>query len=172
MRCCNGACVAHCLLPLASPGANCGPSRTCFKKEDYGIKLFIGLDVSLAKTAICVISEHGKIQKEAEVASDQDALCRWIGEQNGTIAAIGLEASPLLQWLHRCLTEAGFETVLMETRQVKGALKAMPIKTDSRDARVLHDFCTWAGFGQFTANRYRRKRCVQCSAPESPFSRA
>lgn len=128
------------------------------------MKLFVGLDVSLAKTAICVISEHGKVQKEAGVASDPDALCRWIGEQNGTIAAVGLEAGPLSQWQHRCLTEAGLETVLMETRQVKGALKAMP--------RVLHDFCTWAGFGQFTANRYRRRRCVQCSAPESPFSSA
>ena len=27
------------------------------------MKLFVGLDVSLAKTAICVISEHGKIVK-------------------------------------------------------------------------------------------------------------
>jgi len=25
------------------------------------MKLFIGLDVSLAKTAVCVINEHGKI---------------------------------------------------------------------------------------------------------------
>jgi predicted NBD/HSP70 family sugar kinase len=34
--------------------------------EDYGMRLFIGLDVSLAKTAIGVISEHGKIIKEAD----------------------------------------------------------------------------------------------------------
>ena len=31
------------------------------------------------------------------------------------------------------MTDAGFEAVLMETRQVKAALKAMPIKTDRRD---------------------------------------
>ncbi len=37
--------------------------------EDCGMKLFVGLDVSLAKTATCVISEHGKIMKEAQVAS-------------------------------------------------------------------------------------------------------
>ena len=46
------------------------------------------------------------------------------------------------QWLHRGLTDAGLDAVLMETRQVKGALKAMPIKTDRRDAegiaRLLH----------------------------------
>ncbi|VCU61908.1 Mobile element protein [Tritonibacter mobilis] len=46
------------------------------------------------------------------------------------------------QLLYRHLVEARFETVLMASRQVKGALKAMPIKTDRRDAegiaRLLH----------------------------------
>ena len=106
------------------------------------MKLFVGLDVSLEKTAICVVSEHGKIEREAQAASEPEALTRWMGNLDGTIAAIGLEAGPLSQWLHRGLTEAGLDVVLMETRQVKGALKAMPIKTDRRDAegiaRLLH----------------------------------
>lgn len=106
------------------------------------MRLFVGLDVSLTKTAICVISEHGKVIKEAEVPSEPEALSRWLANLEGSVAAIGLEAGPLSQWLHRGLTEAGVDTVLMETRQVKGALKAMPIKTDRRDsegiARQLH----------------------------------
>ena len=55
----------------------------------------------------------------------------------GKVVAVGLEAGPLSQWLYRFLTDAGFATVLMETRQVKGALKAMPIKTDRRDAEGI-----------------------------------
>ena len=106
------------------------------------MRLFIGLDVSLTKTAVCVVSEHGKIIKEVETASEPEVLVRWLGNLNGCIAVIGLEASPLSQWLHRGLTEAGLDAVLMETRQVKSALKAMPIKTDRRDAegiaRLLH----------------------------------
>lgn len=106
------------------------------------MKLFVGLDVSLVKTSICVISEYGKIIKEAEAESEPEVLARWLNELDGSIAAIGLEAGPLSQWLHRGLTAAGLDTVLMETRQVKGALKAMPIKTDRRDAegiaRLLH----------------------------------
>ena len=106
------------------------------------MKLFVGLDVSLEKTAICVISEHGKIMKETQVASEPEELARWIGEQEGVVAAIGREAGPLSQWLHRGLSEAGQSAVLMETRQVKGALRAMPIKTDRGDAegiaRLLH----------------------------------
>lgn len=106
------------------------------------MRLFIGLDVSLAKTAICVVSEHGKIVQEAEVASEPEPLLAWLHTLDGTIVALGLEAGPLSQWLHRGLTDAGLDAVLMETRQVKGALKAMPIKTDRRDAegiaRLLH----------------------------------
>ena len=106
------------------------------------MKLFIGLDVSLAKTAICVVSEHGKIVQEAEVTSEPEPLLAWLQSSDGTITALGLEAGPLSQWLHHGLTEAGLDVVLMETRQVKGALKAMPIKTDRRDAegiaRLLH----------------------------------
>ena len=106
------------------------------------MKLFIGLDVSLAKTAVCVVNEHGKFVKETEVVSEQEALSGFAGTLPGTGAIIGLEAGPLSQWLHHGLTEAGLDVVLMETRQVKGALKAMPIKTDRRDAegiaRLLH----------------------------------
>ena len=83
------------------------------------MKLFIGLDVSLAKTAVCVVSEHGHIVKEAEAESEPEALARWLDELDGSVAAIGLEAGPLSQWLHRGLTEAGLDAVLMETRQVK-----------------------------------------------------
>src|SRR5687768_3585506 len=51
--------------------------------------------------------------------------------------AIGLEAGPLSQWLHAGLSEAGLETVLLETRHVKAALSAMIVKTDRKDARGI-----------------------------------
>ncbi|HHX90281.1 MAG TPA: transposase [Paracoccus sp.] len=35
------------------------------------------------------------------------------------------------------MSDAGFNVVLLETRQVKGALKAMPLKTDRRDAEGI-----------------------------------
>jgi transposase len=53
------------------------------------------------------------------------------------LTRIGLEAASLSQWLHAGLTQAGFETVLMETRHVKAALSAMTVKTDRRDARGM-----------------------------------
>ena len=96
--------------------------------------LFIGFDVSLASTVICVLDDRGTAVKEAKTASEPEALVSFLGELPGKSLAVGLEAGPLSQWLYKHLTGAGFDVVLMETRHVKGALKAMPIKTDRRDA--------------------------------------
>ena len=61
------------------------------------MRLFAGLDVSLAKTVICVICERGEIIKEAEVESKPEVLTRWPGDLDDSIATIGLGAGPLLQ---------------------------------------------------------------------------
>ena len=106
------------------------------------MNVFIGLDVSLKDTAVCVLTEKGDLLKEAKVASEPADLVAFVHELGCEIGSIGLEAGPLSQWLHKALTDAGFETVLMETRRVNSALKAIPIKTDRRDAegiaRLLH----------------------------------
>jgi len=43
----------------------------------------------------------------------------------------------LSQWLHAGLVEAGLPAILIETRHVKAALKAMTVKTDRNDARGM-----------------------------------
>ena len=101
------------------------------------INYFVGLDVSLASTSICVLDEKGKIVTEARVASAPEALVAFLSKLPHRVATVGLEAGPLPHWLYKGMTDAGFETVLMETRQVKGALKAMPIKTDHRVAEGM-----------------------------------
>jgi transposase len=121
------------------------------------LKPFVGLDVSLEKTAICVLIDLGKSVKEAQVASEPEALARWIEEQPGRIAAVDLEAGPLPQSLHRGLCARGLDVVLMETRQVQGALKAMTIKTD-RTPKVLLGCCIWGGSGLFIANPFQHTK--------------
>lgn len=95
---------------------------------------FVGIDVSLESCAVCVVNQSGSVVREEKVACEPEALITFMRELNVSITGIGLEAGPLSQWLHRHLCAAGLESVLMETRHVKGALKAMPIKTDRRDA--------------------------------------
>ena len=77
--------------------------------------VYIGLDVSLASTALCVLDEKGKILTEARVPSAPDALVGFLRELPHRIATVGLEAGPLSHWLYKGMTDAGFEAVLMET---------------------------------------------------------
>ncbi len=130
------------VVALGTHGVSTGSCREArpnspIRKKDNDMHMFIGLDVSLANTAACVLDERGKVMKESKVDSEPEALTVFLRGLSGSMMTIGLEAGPLSQWLHRHLTEDGFEVVLMETRQVKGALQAMPIKTDRRDAEGI-----------------------------------
>jgi transposase len=98
---------------------------------------YAGIDVSLEQSSVCVVDATGKIVCEAKVASEPEALVRFFGQLNMRVTRIGLEAGPLSQWLHAGLSEAGLETVLLETRHVKAALSAMIVKTDRKDARGI-----------------------------------
>ena len=98
---------------------------------------YAGLDVSLELTSVCIVDERGTIVSEAKVASEPEALVRFLRDLALGIGRVGLEAGPLSQWIHAGLTAAGFKTVLLETRHVKAALSAMTVKTDRRDARGI-----------------------------------
>ena len=60
----------------------------------------IGLDVSLASVANCVLGEKGKIVTEAQVDSAPESLVVFMHELPHGIVVIGVEAGPLSQWLH------------------------------------------------------------------------
>ena len=101
------------------------------------MEIFIGLDVSVASTSVCALNANGETVNEAKVPSVPDSLVEHMRGLPGSVIAVGLEAGPLSQWLHKGLSDAGFETVLMETKRVKSALKAAPVKTDRRDAEGI-----------------------------------
>ena len=101
------------------------------------MEYFAAIDVSLELSSLCVVDGTGRIVREAKVASEPDALVRYLRESGLVLTRVGLEAGPLSQWLHAGLIEAGFEAVLLETRHVKAALGAMTMKTDRNDARGM-----------------------------------
>ncbi|MGI9417411.1 MAG: IS110 family transposase [Geminicoccaceae bacterium] len=101
------------------------------------MEYYCGIDVSLEQSSVCIVDGTGRIVREATVASDPDALVVWFSELGLLLSRIGLEAGPLSQWLYAGLAEAGFTVELLETRHVRDAFKAMPIKTDKKDARGI-----------------------------------
>jgi transposase len=98
---------------------------------------YAGIDVSLELSSVCVVDAAGRIVREAKVASEPDALIAWFCGLGIEVARVGLEAGPLSQWLYAAMREAGLAVELLETRHVRDAFKAMPVKTDRKDARGI-----------------------------------
>ena len=94
---------------------------------------YAGIDVSLELSSVCVVDATGRIVREAKVASEPDALIAWFCGLGIEVARVGLEAGPLSQWLYTAMREAGLAVELLETRHVRDAFKAMPVKTDRKD---------------------------------------
>jgi transposase len=98
---------------------------------------YAGIDVSLEYSSVCVVDGTGKIVREGKVASEAEALIAWFGSLGLGLERIGLEAGPLSQWLFGGMKQAGLAVELLETRHVRNAFKAMPVKSDRNDARGI-----------------------------------
>jgi transposase len=99
--------------------------------------VYVGLDVSLASVAICVIDEDGRVLWEGKAAGDPEAVRVTLEPWLGKIEQLGLEAGPTSEWMGGQLLAAGFQVACLETRHVKGARSAMVVKTDRNDARGI-----------------------------------
>jgi len=98
---------------------------------------YAGIDVSLESASLCVVDATGRIVREAKVSSEPEVLIGWFAGLGLAVARIGLEAGPLSQWLYAGMREMGLPVELLETRHVRDAFKAMPVKTDRKDARGI-----------------------------------
>jgi transposase len=98
---------------------------------------YAGIDVSLEYSSVCIVDGSGKIVREGKVASEPEALLGYFGSLGFVLSRIGLEAGPLSQWLYAALRQAGLAVELLETRHVRDAFSAMPVKTDRNDARGI-----------------------------------
>ena len=101
------------------------------------MEYYAGIDVSLECSSVCVVDGSGNILREAKVASEPDALIGWLASQGHELSRIGLEAGPLSQWLYAAMKQAGLAVELLETRHVRDAFRAMPVKSDRNDARGI-----------------------------------
>ena len=98
---------------------------------------YVGLDVSVNETIVCIVDKAGKVIREVKVATEPGAILAVLTEEPLTLERIGLEAGPLSQWLYSALAEAGLPVICVETRHMKAALSAQINKSDRNDARGI-----------------------------------
>jgi hypothetical protein len=60
---------------------------------------YVGLDVSLKQTAVCVVDQAGKIRGEGMVASEPKAIADFIAANAPQVIRIGFESGATSTWL-------------------------------------------------------------------------
>lgn len=102
------------------------------------MEVFIGMDISLQMTNVCVVNSDGKMVHEGVAISDAaglDVYLRLHGKA-WTITRIVFETGQLSRHLHSALKGA-WPVVCIDARHAHGTLKAQRVKSDRNDARGL-----------------------------------
>lgn len=98
---------------------------------------FIGLDVSVKETSVCIVDGAGVVVLEVKVPSEPEAIAEVMARPIFCIKRVGLEAGPLSQWLYGELVEFGYPMICVDTRHMRAALAAQVNKSDRNDARGI-----------------------------------
>jgi len=101
------------------------------------MKHFVGLDISVKTTSLCIVDLEGHIVQERKLATDPDVISAHLVATGLHIERIGLEAGAMSQYLYSGLAKADLPVVCVETRHMKKVLSAQLNKTDRHDARGI-----------------------------------
>jgi transposase len=95
---------------------------------------YVGLDVSLKLTAICVVDQTGTVMREGVVVSDPETIAEFVTSNAPSVVRIGLETGPTATWLWTELKQLGLPVICIDARHAKAVLKMQINKSDRNDA--------------------------------------
>jgi transposase len=95
---------------------------------------YVGLDVSLQTTSICVIDDKGTAVWRGKCASTPESITEAVHTYAPAAVRVGLETGQLSNWLTLNLRRRGLPVVCLDARHAKAALSLQINKTDANDA--------------------------------------
>src|SRR5262249_59445327 len=95
---------------------------------------YVGLDVSLKQTSICVVSETGSVVREGVVASDPEAIAAFVKLKAPGAGRVGLESRPTATWLWTGLQRLGLPVICVHARHAAVVLQRQINKRGLNDA--------------------------------------
>jgi transposase len=101
------------------------------------MKYYIGLDVSMKETSICVMDEAECIVYEGVEITHPDRLVKHINALNLNVVKIGIESGSLSHWLVSKMQEQKLPAICVDARHMERILSSNVNKTDKNDARGI-----------------------------------
>jgi len=117
------------------------------------MKHYIGLDVSLKETHICIVDYDGQIVWQGECITSPKAISKALTDYHDTIEVVVLETGGQSSWLQKGLSDLELPTVIVDARRAKAALSCRLNKTDANNAEGLAQLARTGWYHGVTAKR-------------------
>jgi transposase len=101
------------------------------------MKHYVGLDVSMKSTSICIVDETGNIVYEGTETTDPYKIADLIDKKRFTDCFLGFESGSLTNYLMAGFKERALHAVCMDARKLSAILSMKINKTDKNDARGI-----------------------------------
>ena len=118
---------------------------------------YIGLDVSLKETHICVVDGAGAVLARGREATQPELLAKAIGRLAPAVRVVVLESGGQSSWLQRELSALGVPAVIVDARRAKAALSCRLNMTDVNDAEGLAQLARTGWYREVAAKRPRSR---------------
>ena len=123
---------------------------------------YVGLDVSLKSTAICIVDAKGKIVREGAVITDPETIAAFIASYAPNAVRIGLETGAPSTWLWTELKQLQLPVICIDARHPKAALKCKSTRATGTMPSASHGSYRPAGTRRFASRAsiaIRSRRC-------------
>lgn len=120
------------------------------------MNVYVGLDVSMDSTSICIVDQDGTVLKECKSATDPADIAAALTSWRDRLRRIGVEAQSFSPWIAAELLRLGLPVIVVEAIHMQKALLAQRNKTDRNDARGIAHMMRMGWF-----------RAVHVKSPES-----
>lgn len=119
---------------------------------------YIGLDVSMKRTFICVVTEQGKITHEGSEVTDPHLIAAYLFKLGIKEMTVGFESGSLTPYLLAGFKEKGIDARCMDARKLSPILALKVNKTDKNDARGIAEALRC---GMYTAVHCKPEESIQ-----------
>ena len=118
---------------------------------------YVGLDVSLKETFVCVVDACGEVVYEKSVGTTPETIAKFIEKRAPSAVRIGLESGLLSTWLWHGLRALDVPVVCLDARHAASALKMQVNNAMMR--RGWRRSCARGGIGRSRSRAWPVMRC-------------
>jgi len=103
------------------------------------MKHYVGLDVSLKETSICIVNSEGNIVYQGQETTNPSKIAKHLRGINLSLEKVAIESGSLSHWLICGLQELRIPAICVDARHISSVLSMKINKTDQNDAHGIAD---------------------------------